>query len=236
LGRDGEHSDRLITDGCWALHTLIDLGFFTDHSLFLTSENERLVEFAFAFALWTFGRHYLYSEEPFELDLSLIIRAANSDNAQLISPSLCLVKNMIAADPAVIQRFVELGRFETLQQSRDEGNFNVRAEAFHFLEAIVKRGNDGQIMAVVNNCACIEVFVEIIALEYPELTRDGLAALARVLRIADPAARWVCFSRFLEAEGLAVIREFAELGASEEVVRLDTKMLELVHDSRVASL
>jgi hypothetical protein len=217
----------LITDGYWAHHILIDLGFFTDYSRFLASENERLA----AVALWTFGRHYLYSEEPLELDLTLIIRAANSENTQLVLPALWFVGNMIGATPAVIQRFVDIGLFEILSQSRDQGHFEVRAEAFHVLEAIVKRGNDAQVMAVVNNCACIEMFIEIIALEYPELTRDGLAALARVLRIADITARRVCFSHFLEADGPAVIHELAESGASEEVVRLATKMLELLRDS-----
>jgi hypothetical protein len=218
----------LITSRWWARHILIDLGFLGDYEGFLCSENVRFVEVA----LWTFGQHYLYCEEALDIDLGVVVGAARSEVDSVRSAAFWLAGNMIAGAPGVIRRFADLGFFDVVGKVFDEGMANARVEAFYVLESVVRGGSDDEILSVVENCCCIEVFVGISEIEDPKLTQRALSALTRIFRMVDATARGVCFTRFLDSHGLEVIRNLADDAASVEVARLAQKMLELLPDLR----
>jgi hypothetical protein len=214
----------LMTDAEWSRHILTDLAFFTDFSRLLQSENNWLLKNA----LWTFGQYFLYCEEVLELDLTLIMAPARSSDIETASAALWLISNMIMASGTMISTFVALGLFEVIAAVRSEGSFMANAAAFPVLDAIVKRGNDAEIMALVEACSCIQMFVEMSEMENIKITERALAALARILRLADLQAREICIAKFIEADGPAVIANLAESGISDEIVAVATKMLGLV--------
>jgi hypothetical protein len=211
---------RLMTNAEWSRYILNDLDFFSDFYAFMQSDDNRHVRIA----ITTIGQYFLYCEESLPIDMAMITRLLRSQDEEVSSCALWLVSNMIPAAPEMIDA---LELFEIVNGRRD-GSTAQRVGASWVLEAIVRAGTGDQILRAVEECECIEVFLDVCGMEHPKNVQGALAAMARIFGLADVRARESCAAKFVEADGPAVLRELAESSGSAEVRAAAEKALALV--------